>query len=65
MYYQKTKYIEINCHFIREKIKEYLISTGYMKTEGQLNDIFTNVLDGTQIKYFHNKLSMINIYVPI
>ena len=64
VYHERTKHIEVNCHFIREKIEENLISTSYVKTGEQLRDIFTKALNGTRVEYFCNMLGMINIYAP-
>ena len=36
VFYERSKCIEINCHFVREKIRLGLISTGYVKTGEQL-----------------------------
>ena len=63
MVHKQTKHIEIDCHFAREKIQLSLISTGYVKTEEQLGDIFKKALSEDQVSYLCNKLDMINIYV--
>ena len=61
---KRTKHIEIDCHFVCEKIQLGLISTGYVKTEEQLGDIFTKTLSRDRVSYPCNKLGMINIYAP-
>ena len=64
VFHERIKNIEIDCHFVCEKIQLGLISTGYLKMGEQFGDIFTKALSGDQVSYLCNKLGMINIYAP-
>ena len=63
VFYERTKHIEVDFHFVCEKIQQGLVSTRYVKRE-KLGDIFTKTLNETCIDYLCNKLGMINIYAP-
>ncbi|RVX16339.1 Retrovirus-related Pol polyprotein from transposon RE2 [Vitis vinifera] len=64
VFHERTKHIEVDCHFIREKISSGCVATSFVNSNDQLADIFTKSLRGPRIKYICNKLSAYDVYAP-
>ena len=46
---ERTKHIEVDCHFIREKIASGRMTSSFVNSSDQLADIFTMTLRGPRI----------------
>ena len=64
IFHEKTKKIEVDCHFIRENIALGCMTTSFVNSSDQLADMFNKSLRGLIIKYICNKLGAFDLYVP-
>ena len=64
VFHERTEHIEVDCHFIREKITSRCMTTGFVNSNDQLANIFTKSLRGPRIKYICDKLSDFDPYAP-
>jgi len=56
--------MEIDRHFIKEKVEGGTINTSYMPTTLQIADILTKALPKTKFEDTRSKLDLLNIYNP-
>ena len=58
VYHERTEHIELNCHFVSQKLLEGLISLFHTPTNQQLADILTKPLTGVQHSQILSKLGV-------
>ena len=65
VFHERTKHIEVDYHFVREKLQQGLILLKHVRIGDQLADIFTKALVGNRVNSICNKLGMIDIYALV
>lgn len=61
VFHEQTKHIEINYHFMRQKLISREISTPFVHSNNQLADLLKK---GPQLDYIYTKLGTYDVYAP-
>ena len=64
VFHERTKHIEVDYHFIKEKIASGCMTTSFVNSSDQLVDVFTKYLRVPRIKYIFNKHGAFDLYIP-
>ena len=62
--HDRTKHVEVDRHFIKEKLREGLICTPFVRIENQLADILTKGVSSKIFNLALDKLGIRDIYAP-
>ena len=62
--HDRTKHVEVDKHFIKEKLDSGLICMPYIPTTKQIADVFTKGLHKKQFDVLMSKLTMEDIFKP-
>ena len=58
MFHDRSKHIDIRCHFIRDWVQRGAVQLQYTPTGEQVVDILTKALGKTKFVYFREKMGM-------
>ena len=62
--HDRTKHVEVDKHFSKEKIDNKLVCMTYIPTKEQVVDVFTKGLHKRQFDFLVGKLAMEDIFKP-
>lgn len=63
-FHEQTKHIELDYHFVHEKIQSKLIYPLHVSSEHQLSDLFAKQFGFSQFSYLLSKMGVLDLHTP-
>ena len=60
VFHARTKHVEVDYHFVRERVLRRDLQIRYIATSDQLADIFTKSLSSSHFQFLHSKTMVSN-----
>lgn len=60
VFHERTKHVDLDCHFVRQQFLAGLISLSFVLSQSQLADIFTKPLPGPAHQHILAKLGLLS-----
>uniref|UniRef100_A0A803NM80 Retroviral polymerase SH3-like domain-containing protein n=1 Tax=Cannabis sativa TaxID=3483 RepID=A0A803NM80_CANSA len=64
VFHERTEHIEVDYHYVRDAIRDGIISMYHVSTDDQLADIFTKALGKRKFLYLLGKLGIYDLHAP-
>ena len=62
--HDRTKHIEIDRHFLKEKLDSKVITLPFVKSSEQAADILTKAVGGKEFQQAVSRIGMVDIFLP-
>ena len=63
-FHKRTKHIDVQYHYVRDRFEAGVISPEYVPTKAQLADLFTKALPLDQFKVLRSEIGVVRAWPP-